>query len=127
MILVEKEESSGDGKEPEATAEGVKVETAQTEVVPNSTNKNEVLNQVTAKFTNDVSKVWGSALSFGKDVYSKVKIFKCILWSKEKICKRILLSKVKICKCILWSKETIKYTFSRGRKNFTCIRLGNPE
>ena len=48
------------------------METAQTEVVSNATNKNEVLNQVTAKFTNDVSKVWGSALSFGKDVYSKV-------------------------------------------------------
>jgi len=73
----EKETPGGDGNEPEGTTEGVKVETAQTEIVPNATNKNEVLNQVTAKFTNDVSKVWGSALSFGKDVYSKV--FFCLL------------------------------------------------
>ena len=74
-ILAETGASAGDGNEHEKdTTEGVKVETAQTEVVPNSANKNEVLNQVTAKFTNDVSKVWGSALSFGKDVYSKVGI-----------------------------------------------------
>ena len=56
------------------------METAQTEVVPNATNKNEVLNQVTAKFTNDVSKVWGSALSFGKDVYSKVIFYAFTHW-----------------------------------------------
>ena len=77
IFLAEKETPAGDGNEPEGTTEGVKVETAQTEIVPNAINKNEVLNQVTAKFTNDVSKVWGSALSFGKDVYSKV--FFCLL------------------------------------------------
>ena len=79
MTLAEKEASTGDGNEPEDTTEGVKVEKAQTEVVPNATNKNEVLNQVTAKFTNDVSKVWGSALSFGKDVYSKVIFMRSIM------------------------------------------------
>merc|ERR1712131_261523 len=81
----EKEASAEDGNEPEETTEGVKVETAQTEVVANSTNKNEVLNQVTAKFTNDVSKVWGSALSFGKDVYSKVESSELVKSASEKV------------------------------------------
>jgi len=81
----EKEASTGDGNEPEGTTEGVKVEKAQTEVVPNATNKNEVLNQVTAKFTNDVSKVWGSALSFGKDVYSKVESSEIVKSASEKV------------------------------------------
>lgn len=35
-------------------------------------NKNEVLTQVTAKFSSDVSKVWGTALSFTKNVVEKV-------------------------------------------------------
>lgn len=78
--------SAGDGNEHEKdTTEGVKVETAQTEVVANSANKNEVLNQVTAKFTNDVSKVWGSALSFGKDVYSKVESSELVKSASEKV------------------------------------------
>merc|ERR1711917_64526 len=81
----EKETPGGDGNEPEGTTEGVKVETAQTEIVPNATNKNEVLNQVTAKFTNDVSKVWGSALSFGKDVYSKVESSEIVKSASEKV------------------------------------------
>merc|ERR1711931_348394 len=81
----EKETPAGDGNEPEGTTEGVKVETAQTEVVSNATNKNEVLNQVTAKFTNDVSKVWGSALSFGKDVYSKVESSEIVKTASEKV------------------------------------------
>lgn len=81
----EKEAPAGDGNEPEDSTEGVKVETAQTEVVSNSNNKNEVLNQVTAKFTNDVSKVWGSALSFGKDVYSKVESSEIVKSASEKV------------------------------------------
>lgn len=81
----EKEAPAGDGNEPEDSTEGVRVETAQTEVVSNSNNKNEVLNQVTAKFTNDVSKVWGSALSFGKDVYSKVESSEIVKSASEKV------------------------------------------
>lgn len=81
----EKEAPAGDGNEPEDSTDGVKVETAQTEVVSNSNNKNEVLNQVTAKFTNDVSKVWGSALSFGKDVYSKVESSEIVKSASEKV------------------------------------------
>lgn len=81
----EKEAPAGDGNEPEDSTEGVRVETAQTEVVSNSNSKNEVLNQVTAKFTNDVSKVWGSALSFGKDVYSKVESSEIVKSASEKV------------------------------------------
>lgn len=81
----EKEAPAGDGNEPEDSTDGVKVETAQTQVVSNSNNKNEVLNQVTAKFTNDVSKVWGSALSFGKDVYSKVESSEIVKSASEKV------------------------------------------
>ena len=37
-----------------------------------ASNRNEVLSQVSAKFVSDVSSVWGSALSLGKNALEKV-------------------------------------------------------
>jgi len=48
-------------------------------------NKNEVLTQVTAKFSSDVSKVWGTALSFGKNVYEKVGDSEIVKQASEKV------------------------------------------
>ena len=53
------------------STETTSTETTSTETA-STINKNEVLTQVTAMFTSDVSKAWGSALNFGKNVYEKV-------------------------------------------------------
>jgi len=47
--------------------------------------KNEVLNQVTAKFATDVTKAWGSALSFGKGVLEKVESSEIVKTASEKV------------------------------------------
>ena len=48
-------------------------------------SKNEVLNQVTAKFATDVTKAWGSALSFGKNVTEKVVSSEIVKQASEKV------------------------------------------
>lgn len=48
-------------------------------------NKNAVLNEVTAKFATDVTKAWGSALSFGKNVYQKVESSEIVKQASEKV------------------------------------------
>lgn len=50
-----------------------------------SANKNAVLNEVTAKFATDVTKAWGSALSFGKNVYQKVESSEIVKQASEKV------------------------------------------
>merc|ERR1712168_445015 len=50
-----------------------------------SASKNAVLNEVTAKFATDVTKAWGSALSFGKNVYQKVESSEIVKQASEKV------------------------------------------
>ena len=69
---------------PESEA-GPPVEGGENAAVAQTGSKNEVLNQVTAKFATDVTKAWGSALSFGKNVTEKVVSSEIVKQASEKV------------------------------------------
>merc|ERR1712113_567417 len=80
-------EPATDKKEASDDGVGQQIESkSESEVVQApAQNKNEVLTQVTAKFSSDVSKVWGTALSFGKNVYEKVGDSEIVKQASEKL------------------------------------------
>lgn len=58
--------------ESESSEQLSEQETAVAAVPVSASSRNEVLTQVSAKFVSDVSSVWGSALSLGKNALEKV-------------------------------------------------------
>ena len=70
---------------PESEATPPPAEGDENAAVAQTGSKNEVLNQVTAKFATDVTKAWGSALSFGKNVTEKVVSSEIVKQASEKV------------------------------------------
>ena len=74
-MVVQQTTATSEQTQEQSQAEGDTTTVTTTTTSSTTSGKNEVLNQVTAKFATDVTKAWGSALSFGKGVLEKVLFF----------------------------------------------------